>query len=79
MPVELIETLLKKTGWDRDKDVDLFELERGVRGREQALRASWELNRKGVNVNGGAVALGTSDRRPGADFRDAALRIAAPT
>ncbi len=57
-PVGAIETLLKKTGWDRDKDVDLFELNEAFAAAAIAVTRELKLNPEKVNVNGGAVALG---------------------
>ena len=51
--------MLAKTGWDREKDVDLVELNEGVRGHgDRAVTRQLKLNPEKVNVNGGAVALG---------------------
>ena len=36
-PVEAVEKLLKKTGWDRDRDVDLVEIKRSVAPCRQSL------------------------------------------
>jgi acetyl-CoA C-acetyltransferase len=57
-PVEAIEKLLKKTGWDRDKDVDLIELNEAFSAAAIAVTRVLKLNPEKVNVNGGAVALG---------------------
>ena len=57
-PVEAVEKLLKKTGWDRDKDVDLVELNEAFAVQAIAVIRELRLNPKKVNVNGGAVALG---------------------
>jgi acetyl-CoA C-acetyltransferase len=57
-PVEAVEKLLKKTGWDRDKDVDLIELNEAFAVQAMAVTRVLELNPEKVNVNGGAVALG---------------------
>ncbi len=58
-PVEAVEKLLAKTGWDRDKDVDLIELNEAfsVAGDcgDAGAQAS---NLRKINVNGGAVAIG---------------------
>ena len=48
-PVEAVERLLRKTGWDRDRDVDLYELN---------VMRELRLDPAKVNVNGGAVAIG---------------------
>ena len=57
-PVDAIEKLLKKTGWDRDKDVDLVELNEAFAVAAIAVTRVLKLNPERVNVNGGAVALG---------------------
>ncbi len=57
-PVEAVEKLLKKTGWDRDKDVDLVELNEAFAVQALAVIRELRLNPEKVNVNGGAVALG---------------------
>ena len=57
-PVEAIEKLLKKTGWDRDKDVDLVELNEAFSVAAIAVTRQLKLDPQKVNVNGGAVALG---------------------
>jgi len=57
-PVGAIETLLKKTGWDRDKDVDLFELNEAFAAAAIAVTRELKLDPEKMNVNGGAVALG---------------------
>jgi acetyl-CoA C-acetyltransferase len=57
-PVEAVEKLLKKTGWDRDRDVDLFELNEAFAVASLAVMRELRLNPEKVNVNGGAVALG---------------------
>jgi acetyl-CoA C-acetyltransferase len=57
-PVEAIEKLLRKTGWDRDKDVDLYELNEAFAVQALAVIRETKLNPEKVNVNGGAVALG---------------------
>jgi acetyl-CoA C-acetyltransferase len=57
-PVDAIEKLLTKTGWDRDKDVDLVELNEAFSVAAIAVTRQLQLNPKKVNVNGGAVALG---------------------
>ena len=57
-PVDAIEKLLKKTGWDRDKDVDLYELNEAFAVAAIAVTRVLKLNSEKVNVNGGAVALG---------------------
>src|SRR6202047_1741225 len=57
-PVEAVEKLLAKTGWDRDKDVDLVELNEAFAVAAVAVTRQLRLNPEKVNVNGGAVALG---------------------
>jgi acetyl-CoA C-acetyltransferase len=57
-PVEAVEKLLAKTGWDRDKDVDLYELNEAFAVAAIAVTRELKLNPEKVNVNGGAVALG---------------------
>lgn len=56
-PVEAVEKLLKKVGWDRD-EVDLYELNEAFAVQSVALIRQLRLNPEKVNVNGGAVALG---------------------
>jgi acetyl-CoA C-acetyltransferase len=57
-PVEAVEKLLAKTGWDRDKDVDLVELNEAFAVAAIAVTRQLRLNPDKVNVNGGAVAIG---------------------
>jgi acetyl-CoA C-acetyltransferase len=57
-PVDAVEMLLKKTGWDRDKDVDLYELNEAFAVAAIAVTRELKLDPEKVNVNGGAVALG---------------------
>jgi acetyl-CoA C-acetyltransferase len=57
-PVEAVEKLLKKTGWDRDKDLDLVELNEAFAVAAIAVTRQLKLNPEKVNVNGGAVAIG---------------------
>jgi acetyl-CoA C-acetyltransferase len=57
-PVDAVEKLLVKTGWDRDKDVDLVELNEAFAVAAIAVTRQLKLNPEKVNVNGGAVALG---------------------
>jgi acetyl-CoA C-acetyltransferase len=57
-PVEAVEKLLAKSGWDRDKDVDLIELNEAFSVAAIAVTRQLLLNPEKVNVNGGAVALG---------------------
>src|SRR6266849_202593 len=57
-PVQAIEKILKKTGWDRDRDVDLYELNEAFSVQAIAVMRETRLNPEKVNVNGGAVAIG---------------------
>jgi acetyl-CoA C-acetyltransferase len=57
-PVEAVEKLLSKTGWDRNKDVDLVELNEAFAVAAIAVTRQLRLNPEKVNVNGGAVAIG---------------------
>src|SRR5215475_2468887 len=57
-PVDAVEKLLVKTGWDRDKDVDLVELNEAFAVAAIAVTRQLKLDPQKVNVNGGAVALG---------------------
>jgi acetyl-CoA C-acetyltransferase len=57
-PVEAVEKLLTKTGWDRDKDVDLVELNEAFAVAAIAVTRQLRLDPEKVNVNGGAVAIG---------------------
>src|SRR6202795_2407221 len=57
-PVEAVEKLLTKTGWDRDKDVDFVELNEAFAVAAIAVTRQLRLDPAKVNVNGGAVALG---------------------
>lgn len=57
-PVEAVEKLLGKTGWDRDRDVDLYELNEAFAVQAIAVIRELRLDPAKVNVNGGAVALG---------------------
>jgi len=57
-PVDAVEKLLKKTGWDRDKDVDLVELNEAFSVAAIAVTRQLKLDPGKVNVNGGAVAFG---------------------
>jgi acetyl-CoA C-acetyltransferase len=57
-PVDAVEKLLARTGWDRDKDVDLIELNEAFAVAAIAVTRQLKLNPEKVNVNGGAVALG---------------------
>ncbi len=57
-PVDAVEKLLQKTGWDRDRDVDLYELNEAFAVAAIAVTRELRLDPPKVNVNGGAVALG---------------------
>ncbi len=57
-PVDAVEKLLAKTGWNRDTDVDLYELNEAFAVAAIAVTRQLKLNPEKVNVNGGAVALG---------------------
>ncbi len=57
-PVDAVEKVLTKTNWDRDKDVDLVELNEAFSVAAIAVTRQLRLNPEKVNVNGGAVALG---------------------
>ena len=57
-PVEAVEKLLAKTGWNRDKDVDLVELNEAFAVAAIAVTRQLKLDPEKVNVNGGAVAIG---------------------
>ena len=57
-PVEAVEKILAKTGWDREKDVDLVELNEAFSVAAIAVTRELKLNPEKVNVNGGAVAIG---------------------
>jgi len=56
-PVEAVNRLLAKVGWNRD-DVDLYELNEAFSVQAVAVIRELRLNPARVNVNGGAVALG---------------------
>ena len=57
-PVDAVQKLLTKTGWDRDQDVDLVELNEAFSVAAIAVTRQLKLNPEKVNVNGGAVAIG---------------------
>ena len=57
-PVYAVEKLLEKTGWDRDRDVDLVELNEAFAAAAIAITRELRLDPAKVNVNGGAVAIG---------------------
>ena len=56
-PIEAVERLLQKVGWDRDA-VDLYEINEAFAAQSVTLIRQLRLNPEKVNVNGGAVALG---------------------
>jgi len=56
-PVEAVNMVLAKTGWDRD-DVDLYELNEAFAVQSVAVVNELHIDPERVNVNGGAVALG---------------------
>ena len=56
-PVEAVNQLLAKVGWDRD-GVDLYELNEAFAVQALAVIRELRLDPAKVNVNGGAVALG---------------------
>jgi acetyl-CoA C-acetyltransferase len=57
-PIYAVEKLLEKTGWDRDRDLDLVELNEAFAVAAIAVTRQLRLDLAKVNVNGGAVALG---------------------
>ena len=57
-PVYAVEKILEKTGWDRDRDVDLYELNEAFAVQAIAVTRELRLDPAKVNVNGGAVAIG---------------------
>jgi acetyl-CoA C-acetyltransferase len=57
-PVYAVIKLLEKTGWDRDHDVDLIELNEAFAAAAIAVTRELRLDPAKVNVNGGAVAIG---------------------
>jgi acetyl-CoA C-acetyltransferase len=57
-PIEAIEKILRKTGWDRDRDVDLYELNEAFAVQALAVIGELHIDPARVNVNGGAVAIG---------------------
>lgn len=56
-PVQAVEMVLQKTGWDRD-EVDLFELNEAFAVQSVAVVRELRIDTERVNVRGGAVALG---------------------
>lgn len=57
-PIYAVEKLLEKTGWDRDRDLDLVELNEAFAVAAIAVTRQLRMDPAKVNVNGGAVALG---------------------
>ena len=57
-PVQAVEKLLAKTGWDRNRDVELVELNEAFSVQALAVMRELKLDPAKVNVNGGAVAIG---------------------
>src|ERR1700688_3130360 len=57
-PIYAVEKLLEKTGWDRDRDLDLVELNEAFAAAAIAVTRQLRLDPAKVNVNGGAVAIG---------------------
>ena len=57
-PVFAVEKILEKTGWDRDRDVDLYELNEAFAAAAITVTRELHLDPAKVNVNGGAVAIG---------------------
>jgi acetyl-CoA C-acetyltransferase len=57
-PVYAVEKILEKTGWDRDRDVDLYELNEAFAAAALAVTRELHIDLAKVNVNGGAVAIG---------------------
>jgi len=57
-PIFAVEKILQKTGWDRDRDVDLVELNEAFAAAAIAVTRQLRLDPAKVNVNGGAVAIG---------------------
>ena len=56
-PVQAIEQVLDKAGWDRS-EVDLYELNEAFAVQSVALVRELGLDSERVNVRGGAIALG---------------------
>ena len=56
-PVQAVNDVLQRTGWDRN-EVDLFELNEAFAVQSVALVRELEIDPDKVNVRGGAVALG---------------------
>ena len=76
-PIPAIRKLLDKVGWSVG-DVDLFEINEAFAVVAMAAPRDLGIPRDRLNVNGGACALGPSDRRHRrAADRDAAARAGA--
>jgi acetyl-CoA C-acetyltransferase len=56
-PVDAVNMVLDKTGWDRE-DVDLYELNEAFAVQSVAVVKELGIDPEKVNINGGAVALG---------------------
>ena len=68
-PVQAVEKiLLAKTGWDREKDVDLFELNEAFAVAGIAVTRELRIDPGKVNVNGGSVASAIRSARPARGF-----------
>ena len=57
-PIYAVEKILEKTGWDRDRDVDLYEINEAFTAAAIAVTRELRIDPAKVNVNGGAVAIG---------------------
>jgi acetyl-CoA C-acetyltransferase len=57
-PIYAVEKILEKTGWDRDRDVDLYEINEAFAAAAIAVTRELHIDPSKVNVNGGAVAIG---------------------
>jgi acetyl-CoA C-acetyltransferase len=57
-PIYAVEMILEKTGWNRDRDLDLIELNEAFSAAAIAVTRQLRLDPAKVNVNGGAVAIG---------------------
>ena len=57
-PIYAVEKILEKTGWDRERDVDLYELNEAFAAAAIAVTRELHIDPAKVNVNGGAVAIG---------------------
>ena len=78
-PVDAVEKLLAKTGWDRDKDVDLYELNEAFAVAAIAVTRAAEARSRESECEWRRGRVGSSDWRVRrARAGHAALRIAAP-